>query len=100
MSSWSKEELRKIAGSRDGDDQGRQPQGHLAEHTRFAITLAGTSALIKPESNEENGSPQKIWPKGADVRREKPSAACCSSSEHKREHRQAAGQSSQDTSNR
>src|SRR5256885_9743954 len=37
-----------------------------AENTRFAIALAGASALIKPESNEENGNPQKVWPKGAD----------------------------------
>ena len=68
MSSWSKEELRKIAGSRDGDDQGRQPQDHLAEHTRFAITLAGACALIKSENNEQNGNPQEVWPKSADER--------------------------------
>jgi hypothetical protein len=72
----------------------------LAEDTRFAIALASAPALIKPESNKENGNPEKIWPKGADVGRKKPSAARRSSSQYKRKHWQATGQSSQGASNR
>jgi hypothetical protein len=84
--------------NRDGDNQGRHPQNHLAENTRFAIALGSTSALVKAKGNEQDRNPQKIWPKGADVGRKKRSAACRSSSQYKREHRQATGQSSKDTS--
>src|SRR5712664_3808947 len=84
--------------NRDVDDEGRQPQNHLAENIRFAIALAGAPTLIKAKSNEENGNTQKVWPKGADVGRNKRGAACRSSSQHKRKHCETTRRRSQEAS--
>src|SRR5712692_1077814 len=65
---------------------GRHPQNHLAENTRFAIALARASALIKPESNEENGNRQKVWPKSADEGRQERCGPCRSGSQYEGKH--------------